>query len=104
MKWNWKYARPDWLFFDSLLIIGAIAVGFGVWFIPSWSNSDGFKKLTTAVHERVALQKKIKAEEARRKKQIEDEGIVYFGPGGTPQPVQPFKGKSPESPAPAPEK
>jgi hypothetical protein len=95
MKFDWKSQRLDWKIFDGLLIVGAIAAGFGIWFIPSWSHTPGFQKLTAAVHERVELQKKIKAKEAEIKKKNEEEGIVYFGPGGVPQPVQPLREQSP---------
>jgi hypothetical protein len=100
MKWNWKDVRPDWGFFDLLLIIGAVVAGFGIWFIPSWSSSEGFQKLEKAVHERVELGNKIKAKEAEIKKKNEEEGIVYFGPGGVPQAERPFEGKSPDHPPP----
>jgi hypothetical protein len=98
MKWNWKDARPDWGFFDLLLIIGAVVAGFGIWFIPSWSSTPGFKKLEAAVHERIELNNKIKAEEVRIKKKNDEEGIVYFGPGGVPLPPEPVKGKTPPKP------
>ncbi len=99
MKWNWKDARPDWGFFDALLVIGAIIAGFGIWFIPSWSSTPGFRKLESAVHERIDLNNKIKAEEARIKKKNDEEGIVYFGPGGVPLPPEPLKGKTPRKPS-----
>jgi hypothetical protein len=99
MKFDWKSRRLDWGFFDMLLIIGACAAGIGIWFIPSWSNTEGFQKLEKAVHERVDLANRIKAKEAEIKKKNEEEGIVYFGPGGVPQPEQPFRGKSPDGPA-----
>jgi hypothetical protein len=102
MKFDWKSQRLDWGFFDLLLLIGAVVAGCGIWFIPSWSNSEGFKKLETAVHERIDMDKKIKAKEAEIKKKNEEEGIVYFGPGGVPQPERPFEGKSPDHPAPPP--
>ena len=83
MRWTWK-------FFDALLVVGAIVLGLGVWLIPNWTDSPTFKKMEAAVMERHEARLAREAEEARIKaindaheKKDKEEGIVYFGPGGT---------------------
>ncbi|MBI1358794.1 MAG: hypothetical protein GC155_00755 [Alphaproteobacteria bacterium] len=83
MRWTWK-------FFDALLVVGAVVLGLGIWLIPNWTESPTFKKMEAAVMERrdarlarEAEQARIKAINDAHKKKDEEEGIVYFGPGGT---------------------
>lgn len=56
MSWTWKW-------FDLLIVIMALAVGFGVWFIPNFMASDEMKAL-------VASQNKLKAEVAAYEKEV----------------------------------
>jgi hypothetical protein len=89
MKFDWKSQRLDWKIFDGLLIVGAIAAGFGIWFIPSWSHTPGFQKLTAAVHERVELQKKIKAKGPRSRKRTRKRASSISAPAACPSRFSP---------------
>jgi hypothetical protein len=73
MLWGWKL-------FDFLLVLGALLVIFGVWFIPSIDSSPDVQ----AFYERQRLLKEkrlaVEAEEARIKKEQEDLGLVFIPP------------------------
>jgi len=80
MEWTWKY-------FDMLIVVGAVAIGLGVWFIPNFTESEKMKELETAVQERREERAARQADAERRAQEAEELGIVYFGaspqtPGG----------------------
>lgn len=84
MSWTWKW-------FDLLIVVMALAAGFGVWFIPNFMASDEMKNL-------IASQKKLKAEiavyekqqaayekqQAEIKKEQDELGLVFLPPPPAP--------------------
>jgi hypothetical protein len=77
MEWTWKY-------FDMLIVVGAVAIGIGVWFIPNFTESDKMKALEAAVAERREAQSAAEAEKTRKAVEQEELGIVYFGASPAP--------------------
>jgi hypothetical protein len=73
MSWTWK-----WL--DLAIVIAAVAIGFAVFFIPNFMNSDEMKNLVAASNERKAAQAAYKAQQAEIKREQEELGLVYLPP------------------------
>jgi hypothetical protein len=73
MKWTWK----SW---DFLLVLGAIAVGFGVWLLPSFTDSTVYKELIAKQTELRERREKIEAVEAEIAAERERLGLVYVSP------------------------
>lgn len=73
-----------WKYFDMLIVLGALLLGSAVWFIPNFTQSPEFVAMQKTAEQRKAAKAASEAakmaEDARLKKQHEEEGIVYFGP------------------------
>ena len=74
----------SWKFFEALIVLAAIAVGFSIWLMPNWKESDTFKKLESAVMERREARLKYEAQVKAEEEERERLGLVYFGPGAVP--------------------
>ncbi|MEZ5937050.1 MAG: hypothetical protein R3C52_02385 [Hyphomonadaceae bacterium] len=67
-------------FFDLLIIVGALLLAIGVWFIPSFSNSKEFKEFVKANNERKAERLELEADARARAEENERTGAVYIIP------------------------
>lgn len=76
--------QPSWKFFEGLIVVGAIAVGLLIWFVPNWAESDTMKEITAAVEHRRAVREQAEAVHREIEEERERLGLVYFGPGGVP--------------------
>ena len=87
MKWSWSWTWKSW---DFLLVLGAIAVGFGVWLLPSFTDSKVYRDLIAKQQELREYRLKVEAAEAEIKQERERLGLVYVAPispsgsGGAP--------------------
>jgi hypothetical protein len=89
--------------FDLFIVIMGLVVGFGVWFIPNFRNSQVYKDFVARQDELQAIRLKQEALEAKADavakemaKEREELGIVYYTMPEAPKPAP--------SPAPAPQK
>ena len=73
MTWTWKA-------FDYLIVIVAIVVGFGVWFLPNFENSPEIQKLYAEQRALKEARLKHEAIVAEIKKEQEDLGLVFIAP------------------------
>ena len=73
MSWTWK-----WL--DVAIVIGAVAIGFAVFFIPNFMNSKEMKDLVAVDKQRRAAAAAYKAEQAEIKREQEELGLVFLSP------------------------
>ena len=76
--------QPSWKFFEALIVVGAIAVGALIWFVPNWAEGDTMKAISAAVDERKARREQAEAVHIEIEEERERLGLVYFGPGGVP--------------------
>ncbi len=74
----------SWKFFEALIVVGAVAVGTLVWFVPNWAEGDTMKKVEAAVQERRERRLAAEAAQAEIVEERERLGLVYFGPGAVP--------------------
>ena len=87
----------SWQYFDLLIVLAAVVLGFGIWFIPSITSSPDVQKLFAQQKEIAAEIKQQKAEEARVKKEQEDIGLVFVAPADPKKPP-PADAKKPAKP------
>jgi CRISPR/Cas system-associated protein Csx1 len=88
MKWTWK----SW---DMLVVLAALAVGFGVWLLPSFTESKEIKELFAKQKELREQRLKVEAAEAEIAAERERLGLVYVAPVSSAP-----TGASPAAPAP----
>lgn len=72
-------------------MLGAIAVGFGVWLLPSFTDSKVYRELIAKQTELRERREKIEAVQAEIKAERERLGLVY---------VEPVRVISPDAPKP----
>ncbi len=91
----------SWQYFDLLIVIGAVVLGFAIWFIPSVTSSPDVQKLFAQQREIAAEIKAEKAEEARVKKEQDDLGLIFVAPSDPKQQpaTPPAEAKKPAKPA-----
>jgi hypothetical protein len=87
----------SWQYFDLLIVVGALLLGIGIWFIPSVTSSPDVQKLFAQQRQIAAEIKEQKAEEARVKKEQEDIGLVFVAPA-VPKKQPPADAKKPAKP------
>ncbi|MDZ4760196.1 MAG: hypothetical protein SGJ21_03895 [Alphaproteobacteria bacterium] len=80
--------QSTWKYWDLLIVIGGLVVGFGVWFVPNFMADPTVQELMATQIERRERAEAYAAEQARIEKEREDLGIVYFPSPVTP-PVDP---------------
>ncbi len=82
--------HKTWKYFDGLIVVGALLIGFLVWFIPNFKDSKEMRDLYQAANERKDRIEARAAEEKRVAKEREDLGLVYLPPvvEAAPQPVE----------------
>ena len=80
-----------WKYFDLLIVVGAIAIGFGIWFIPNWADSPEMRRLEAIADKRFEIKQHNKEEMARRAKvkagqeaelakEREEQGLIFIAP------------------------
>lgn len=82
MSWTWK-----WL--DVAIVIGAVAIGFAVFFIPNFMNSKEMKDLVAISNERRAAKAAYEAQQAEIKREQEELGLVFVSPSPKTPPQTP---------------
>jgi hypothetical protein len=73
MSWTWKW-------FDILVVIGAVAIGFAVFFIPNFMNTKEMKEFVAVQEERRAALAAYEARQAEIKREQEELGLVFVTP------------------------
>jgi hypothetical protein len=73
MSWTWKW-------FDLMIVIGGVALGVAVFFLPSFENSKGMKEAVAAEKQRKAAVAVYEAEQAEIKREQEELGLVFVAP------------------------
>ena len=86
MSWTWRW-------FDYSIVIGAVIVGFAIWFIPNFENSPDIQKLYAQQRELKELRLKYEAQQAEIKKEQEELGLVFIAPAPEPEKKPAPKGK-----------
>jgi len=111
MQWTWKW-------FDMMIAVMALVVGFGVWFIPNFMNSKEMKDLVASQNAIKAQNAAYAAQQAAIKAEQEELGLVYLPPpppekkatatksstktAAKPAPAKSAPKPAPKAPAPAP--
>ena len=78
MSWTWKW-------FDILVVVGAVAIGFAVFFIPNFMNTKEMKDFLAVQEERKAALAAYEARQAEIKREQDELGLVFV----TPTPEKP---------------
>jgi hypothetical protein len=86
MSWTWKW-------FDVAIVIGAVAIGFAVFFLPNFMNSKEMKDLVAASNERRAAKAAYEAQQAEIKREQEELGLVFLSPAPESPPQKPAAGQ-----------
>jgi hypothetical protein len=73
MSWTWKW-------FDLMIVLGALVLGFAVFFLPSFENSKGMKEAVAAEKQRKAALAAYEARQAETKREQEELGLVFLSP------------------------
>lgn len=73
MAWTWKW-------FDMMIAVMALVVGFGVWFIPNFMNSKEMKDLVASQNAIKAQNAAYEAQQAAIKAEQEELGLVFLPP------------------------
>ena|SRR5689334_1064582 len=94
LGWGWRYI-------DASIVVMGVAIAILVWFIPSMDQNKDLQAFLKRQKELAAIEKQVKAEEARRKKEEEDLGIIWVPP---PKDLVVPKAAPAAKPAPAPAK
>ena len=80
-----------WKYFDLLIVVGALAIGFGIWFIPNFAGSPEMRRLEAIADRRFEIKQHNKEEMARRAKvraeqdaalakEREEQGLIFIAP------------------------
>jgi hypothetical protein len=74
------YMRWTLQFWDVMVVIAAIAVGFGVWLMPSFTSTKDYKDMVAGQKRIIAAREARQAEAARVKAEREALGLVFISP------------------------
>lgn len=69
-----------WKWFDLLIVVGAVVIGFAVWFIPSFESDPEIQELYARQREIRERREAREAEAARIAKEREELGLVFIPP------------------------
>lgn len=80
-----------WKFFDLLIVVAAVVMGFGIWFLPNWAGSPEMKQLEQIadkrheikVHNKAELARRAEARAAEEKRlaaEREEQGLIFIAP------------------------
>jgi hypothetical protein len=78
MNWGWK-------FLDFSLVLAALVIIFGVWFIPRFDANPQVQAFYERQRELREKRLAVEAEEARIKKEQEDLGLVFIPASPLPE-------------------
>src|SRR5690348_13403893 len=74
-RWTW-----GWRYIDASIVVMGVLIAVLVWFIPSMDQNKDLKEFLARQKEIHDFNAKVKAEEARKKKEEEDLGIIWVPP------------------------